>query len=269
MINYIKRDDEVIIVLDGVPYPVSCSDRRFAAVKEALFEQDEEELKQLLSIKGRAEDLFLKLVEEGIETSGGGYTYLGTPIAMDLAVYLRAAIDDGNYEPVVNFIKRLFENPSHDTRSRMFRFMEVTKMPILPDGRFLAFKIVCNDYSDKRTKAISNAPGTVVPKLDWSKVDTDPNVTCSRGYHACSRDYLRTYYNDGDRIVAVAIGPEDVGTIPTDYNDSKLRCRGYEVLTDITDEVVGHFNEARINYGGSLDPNYEEDDEQDLDSDYY
>lgn len=269
MINYIKRDDEIIIVLDGVPYPVSMADRRFLAVKEALFDQDEEALKQLLSIKGRADDLFLKLAEEGIEGEDGDFTYLGNPIPMNLAEYLRAAIDDGNYQSVVNFIKRLFDNPNHDTRMRLFEFLDVNKLPILDDGCFLAFKVVCPGYLDKHSHSVDNSPGTTVPFFPWSKVDTDNTVTCSRGYHASSKEYLSVFYSPGDRIVAVAIDPSSVAAVPVDYNNSKLRCRGYTVLADITDETVGNFENARIHYAGSLDPYDDKDSEESLMRDYY
>jgi hypothetical protein len=77
-----------------------------------------------------------------------------------------------------------------------------------------------------------------VSLADWSDVNTDSTVTCSKGLHACSIDYLLFWYGDSDRIVSVAIAPEDVGAIPSDYNQAKLRCLRYRVVADITDQYL-------------------------------
>lgn len=257
-LKYISRNDSVIVVLDGVPYVVNSDDFRYWDVMAAIANQDEEELDDLLSIKGRASNMLSELAEQGIEEDGNGnFTYLGHPVEMDLSKYLRASLDGGYWNSVVTFIKRLFDNPSHDTRQRLFCFMQKNQLPIQLDGTFLAFKVVNSDYTDKHTGTVDNSPGKEVPRFSWAEVDTNPEITCSRGYHACSKDYLSSFYAPGDRVVSVAIGPEDVGAIPSDYNDSKLRCRGYVVQSDITDTVVDDFNTARIS--GGLNPDYEDD----------
>lgn len=256
MINYISRDDEIIVVLDGTPFVVAYDDPRYDSVIEAIEDEDEELLDEILSIQSRATKMFKDLVEHGIEYVGGVYTYLGNEIELDLTSYLRSAIDSGNFMPVVRFITRLFENPSDDTRRRLFSFMRHNQMPIDDDGRFLAYKAVRSDYFDKHSGSVYNGVGTKLPVLAWSQIDTDSNRTCSRGYHACSKEYIVGYGNSGfwkeeagDRVVVVAINPEDVGAIPADYNNSKLRCRTYEVIADITADVVKELDKIRIRYG--------------------
>lgn len=266
-LKYVFRDDEVIVILGGVPYTVSSEDPRYWDISKAISNEDEDGLELLLSLKGRAKNMLAELAEQGIEEVGSGYTYLGNKIDMDLGGYLRASLDNGSWGSVVSFIKRLFENPSHDTRQRLFGFMQANKLPVQPDGTFLAFKVVRENYLDKHSGSVDNTPGVEVPRFSWAEVDTDPDQTCSRGYHACSKDYLSSFYSPGDRIVAVAIGPEDVGAIPRDYNDSKLRCRGYAVVADITESVVGKFDRARINLG--LSPDFDDEDPFGYRKDYY
>lgn len=265
-LKYISRDDSVVVVLNGTPYVVDNEDFRYWDVMAAIANQDESKLQSLLSIKERARDMLNELSKQGIEECGNEFTYLGNPIEMDLSAYLRTSLDNGTWGFVVNFIKRLFDNPSHDTRQRLFRFMQKNKLPIQEDGTFLAFKVVRENYLDKHSGTVNNSPGGVIPRFNWSEVDTNPDITCSRGYHACSKEYLSSFYSSGDRIVSVAIGPEDVGAIPSDYNESKLRCRWYAVKEDITDSVVGDFSLARI--GGGLTPDYYDDDDY-LEEDYY
>lgn len=251
MIPCIFRDDEVVVVLDNYPYIVSVDDPRYEAVAEAIDEEDEELLLNLLSSKQKSSRILSGLEEEGIEYSEGMYSYKGNAIAMDLNDYLTAAMDNGgSVAPIVNFIKNLYENPNHDTRMRLFGFIEQNKMPLMDDGRFIAFKGVGADYYDKHSHTVDHTPGKYIQPKSWSDVDTDNTVTCSRGYHACAKEYLDSWYAGSDRIVSVAINPADVGAIPDDYNQAKLRCRHYEVLADITDKFNAEKSNAAL--GGDL-----------------
>lgn len=271
MIHAIYREDEVIIALNGMPYTIDVDDPRYDDICDALDAEDEAALTSLLSTKGRAANLRNDLAAEGIEVSSDGYTYKGNPLPMDLTDYIVSAIERGNTTPIVKFVKRLFENPNYDTRIRLFEFMERNKMPIDNDGRFLAFKVVTPDYMDKHTRTISNKVGTLVPRKAWSDVDTDPTVTCSRGYHACSLSYIQHFCSDGDRIVSVAIAPEDVGSIPDDYDGAKLRCRQYEVMADITESYLQDTANAkiRISSGEGLDPSARSDYNRRYSRDFY
>lgn len=254
--KYISRDDEVIVVLDGVPFIISYDDPRYEDLMEAIEDEEYEVIENLVNLKIRADSMLTQLAALGIQEQGTRFTYLGNPVDMNLSSYLRTALDNGNYTPVIRFISRLFENPSDDTRRRLFSFMEHNQLPIDDDGRFLAFKAVRSDYFDKRSGSVYNGVGTTVPKMSWSQVDTNSDVPCSRGYHACSKDYIVGDGNSGfwresagDRVVVVAVNPEDVGAIPSEYNGSKLRCRTYEVIADITDSVVTELDKVRIRMG--------------------
>jgi hypothetical protein len=272
MIHFIKRAEEVVIAIDGVPYVCRAEAPNYEAVLEALADRDEETLVDLLSIKGKADSMLTDLAVEGIEEVDGRYYYKGNPLEMGLSEYLYAALKSGDYMPVVKFVQRLFENPSHDTRQRLFTFMDTNQMPIDSEGRFLAFKAVTSDFKDKHTRKINNAVGVTVPLMSWSEVDTNPSNHCSRGYHACSKDYIvgdgAFFYSGDDRVIAVAIAPEHVGSIPDDYNGAKLRCRKYEVLSDITDSVIAEQENVRIHHNGTLDP-YDEDSRYSREFDYY
>jgi hypothetical protein len=103
-------------------------------------------------------------------------------------------------------------------------------LPITPDGSFLAYKKIRQDYTDCHTGKMNNSVGQVV-EMERNKVDDDQNQTCSTGLHFCSRDYLNHF--GGERIVIVKINPRDVVSIPNDYNDSKGRACRYEVVDEI------------------------------------
>lgn len=240
MIGKIYRDDMVIVTIDGVPYTVNADDDRYDEVLEALAEDWlEEDILDVLTNKKAVNAVVETLDEAGIDFGmcGETVTYKGNSLPADLSGYLAAAIERGDASGIVAFVKRLFKSPSDNTRLTLFRFLETNHMPILDDGRFLAFKVVRSNYTDKHSGEFDNSPGAA-PEVDWSEVDTDPNKTCSSGLHVCSRQYLRAFYTPGNRVVTVAVAPEDVGAVPYDYEGSKMRTKGYEVLTDITAKYV-------------------------------
>lgn len=236
MLSYIFRDDEVIVVLDGVPYIVSIDDDRYEEVVDAIDDGNKELLHTILSQSSRASQLSAELTNAEITQVGGRFAYNGTPINMELSDYLSAAIERGTATHIVNFIKNLFNNPNHQTREHLFAFMDHNKMTISPDGCFTAYKVVCHDYMDKHSRTMRNAPGDTL-SVGWDKVDTDPDKTCSQGLHVCSHEYVSSFRSGNDRVVSVKVNPADVGAVPRDYNGSKIRTRGYTVLHDITDMV--------------------------------
>jgi hypothetical protein len=263
----IYRDNELIVVFNSYPYVVSYDNPAYAEIELAIEENDDIALEDLLSIKGKSKKLEASLVEDGLESDGiGGFTYMGNPVEMDLSDYLYSALEAESSEvhSIINFFKNLFSNGSHDVRTKLFGFMEHNKMPITPDGEFMAFKVVTHSYLDKYTRTINNTPGVTPPELDWSKVDTDPEKTCSNGYHVCSKEYIPAFYNEGDRVVSVVVDPRDVGAVPNDYNGSKIRCRKYTVVADVTDRYIKEQENIRLYTDRGLNPVRQEKTRSDL-----
>ena len=132
--------------------------------------------------------------------------------------------------PLVNFMDNLYTNPSYRAVNELYGFLEKNSLPITPDGCFLAYKKVRNDYLDCHSGTMDNSLGKEVA-MERNQVDDDKDRTCSAGLHFCSRDYLNHF--GGERIVIVKINPRDVVSIPSDYNDSKGRACKYEVVDEI------------------------------------
>jgi hypothetical protein len=68
-------------------------------------------------------------------------------------------------------------------------------------------------------------------------VDDRDYETCSHGLHVCALSYVSSFIDSGDRIVTVAIAPEDFVAVPKDYNFAKARVSRYEVMEDITNKL--------------------------------
>lgn len=139
-------------------------------------------------------------------------------------------------QPLVNFVKRLYSNPSATAVNELFLFLDKSGLPITEDGYFIAYKLVRNDYKDIYTGKIDHSVGAK-PSMPRFAVDDNRNNTCSAGFHFCSKSYLDQYGSSNrgtDRTMLVKVDPANVVSIPSDYNNAKGRCWTYEVVGEVT-----------------------------------
>jgi hypothetical protein len=138
--------------------------------------------------------------------------------------------------PYIRFLDLVDQNPSEDSKTDLYGFIEACNLPLTEDGHFLGYKIVTSNYLDIKTKTISNRIGDK-PKMDRDAVDPNRNETCSTGLHVCSEAYLPHYgsESDGDRVIIVKVNPKNVVSVPTDYKNSKMRVCEYEVVDELLD----------------------------------
>tara|TARA_Y100001970_G_scaffold283149_1_gene397594 strand:+ start:3508 stop:4647 length:1140 start_codon:yes stop_codon:yes gene_type:complete len=141
---------------------------------------------------------------------------------------------NGQAAPLVNFMENVMLNPSFRAVEGLYEWLEKSNLPITPDGCFIAWKMVRDDYKDHYSGTFDNSVGCVV-EIPRNQVDENPDRTCSSGLHFCSNDYLGSY-GGGGRTMMVKVNPRDVGAFPRDYNTSKGRCCRYEVIEEVTRE---------------------------------
>lgn len=173
------------------------------------------------------------------------------------------------FEPMLNFLDNLSQNPSDHAVVELFDFMENKNMPITYDGCFLAYKAVKNDYKDIYSGTFDNSIGNVcsVPR---TKVDNNRDNGCGAGLHVGAIDYAKSYggidtddldggKNDdgGNRLMICKVNPRDVVSVPTDSKFQKLRCCRYEVVAEfdsvfdkvvhMTQDDIAHVNRKQRN----------------------
>ena len=137
-------------------------------------------------------------------------------------------------------LENLLDNPYKDVVSELFDFLRANDVKLTDDGCFIAWKKVKKDFKDIYTGKFDNSPGKEV-SVPFSEVNTDSNQTCSAGLHACSKTYLSFYGNaPGNKVVSVKINPRDVGAVPKDYNNAKMRVCRYKVLEDVTSTIMNY-----------------------------
>ncbi len=222
--------DSITVTLRFVPYTVRSSDPYFDQVKDLLKNGGSEE--DILYILNRAK--MLAEIGDGVLVEYNGDVYHKGRIVHETLAKKFVEIKDAGMptEPWELFVQNLYENPSKDSISELYQFLEASALPITPDGHFLAYKRVRENYTDCHSGTMDNSVGKIVEQ-DRETVDSDRTRTCSSGLHFCSYSYLRSF--SGARLVVLKINPRDVVSIPIDYNNAKGRCCRYEVVADITD----------------------------------
>lgn len=156
---------------------------------------------------------------------------LDNSLVRRLVRFLREGLD---VKPLEAFLENLMQNPSYTAINETYDFLEANDLPITIDGCFLAYKQVKRNEEggmvDCYTGTIANDVGCVV-KMNRQDVDDDRTRTCSAGLHICSMGYLQDCFGmKGEPVVICKVNPRDVVSVPTDYNNSKMRCCQYEVI---------------------------------------
>lgn len=177
-----------------------------------------------------------------------------TPVEKVLATRLLDMLKLGlDVEPMARFVENLYDNPSYRAVNELYGFLEASNLTITPDGCFLAYKRVRDDYMDIYTGKMDNSIGSH-PWMNRNEVDDNKEETCSKGLHFCGRDYLGSYgtSSNGCRTMVVKVNPRDVVSIPVDYNNHKGRACEYDVVGELE-----HSKEAPLE--GTVNYDYEDE----------
>ena len=224
---FLIQGNNVVIVIDNKPHTINKTHITYNKVVEAIKASDWDAVKDAIEPK----KVVLNYGKGNVSIQGETLFWKGKELHTSLAVKMIEMLQEGfPIEPMVHFMENLYSNPSHRAVTELYNFLEKGKLPITPDGHFLAYKKVRTDYTDVHSGKFDNSIGQVV-EMERHEVDDNKDRTCSSGLHFCSKDYLNSF--GGDRIMIVKINPCDVVSIPSDYNDTKGRACRYEVVGEI------------------------------------
>ncbi len=229
-INYILGSDSLTVYLEGKSYTINKQAHTYDLVLNAVKVGNVSALKQVLDVKKTITNMLSKASDKArIENNKIFYMDREVQGLISSRIFemLRLELD---VKPMILFLENLMSNPSKRAVDELFGFLEACTLPITPDGCFLAYKRVREDYMDVYSGTLDNSVGKVL-EMPRNMVDEDKNNTCSYGLHFCSYDYLKSF--SGARIVVLKINPCDVVAIPQDYNNSKGRTCKYEVVDEI------------------------------------
>lgn len=223
----------LLVCTDGQirPFNITSGHPNFERIREQVIDGDAEGLEELCNISKAV----VTWGNGKVTVVDGEVLYNGTSLHNSLTHRILDAIDDGEDSThLINFLENLQNNPSMVAREELYDFLSGNNLPFTPDGYFVAYKRVKNNFHDIYTGSMDNSPGKVV-EMDRRDVDDNRENTCSKGLHFASLEYARDHYGcgSGNRMVVVKINPADVVSIPTDYNRQKGRAAKYEVIGEI------------------------------------
>jgi len=231
MVPFILRSDSIsLFPANAAPIIIDSSHMNFMPVAEAIKEGRFDDAVELASVES-----FLNKISSGnVTVTDDEVLYKGQPLNGYLASKLVQFFREGlPVEHYCAFLSNLMDNPSMVSRKELYLFLESANLPVTEDGCFLAYKAVRHDFKDKHSGRFDNSPG-VTHEMERHEVDDDRNQTCSYGFHAAAYQYARDFLGGGgDKMVAVKINPKDVVSVPSDYNNQKLRCCKYTVMFEI------------------------------------
>jgi hypothetical protein len=194
--------------------------------KEALAKEDWERLEGLFDTAKAVVDY----TSNSIEIKSGVVYYKGQTVHGHVVDRILDFMGSNlPYKPLVNFLEKLMSNPSRRAVNELYSFLEHKAMPLTPDGNFLAYKGVRDDYTDWHSGQFSNKVGETLEMIRNGVCD-DANIGCSSGFHAGSLEYAKQYGNGG-HLMVVEIDPSDVVSVPLDCDCQKLRTAKYKVVS--------------------------------------
>lgn len=232
MVPFILKSTSITLFPVGEsPLVIDSEHMNFAAVAEAIRDGDFDAALDLASVKS-----YLNTISGGRVSVNDEGVFFGTEqvtgyLATKMQQFFREGIPMEHY---CKFLDNLMSNPSMVSRKELYLFLEAADLPITEDGCFLAYKAVAYNFKDKHSRTFDNSPGTT-HSMPRSQVDDDRERTCSYGFHAAAYQYASGFMGYGDKMVAVKINPADVVSVPSDYNNQKLRTCKYVVMFEISD----------------------------------
>ena len=174
---FIIQGSNVVVVIDNKPHTISKTHLTYQKVVDAIKAGDWELVKNIIDpVK-----VVVNYGKGNVSVQGGTLYWKGEVFAGALATRMVAMLEEGfDVEPMVLFMENLMQNPSKRAVDELYGFLEKNNLPITPDGHFLAYKRVRENYFDCHTGTMDNSPGKIV-EMERNKVDDNKDNTCSAG----------------------------------------------------------------------------------------
>jgi hypothetical protein len=237
VLNAIINEDSIGMFVNGQIRTIQKNHTNFEAVKDALKASDLKKAELLMD-----ESALINEYGNGKIKVENGVVYCeGKPLHNHLTSRLKDLINEGyGVDHMVSFIKNLYLNDNEQAIEELYEFLENFALPITEDGCFLAYKAVRNDYKDIYSGTINNSVGCK-PEVDRKSVDKNRHNHCSTGLHVGAMAYVKDYggvrskpqAGDGNRVMIVKVNPKNAVSVPPDCSCQKLRCCGYEVISEM------------------------------------
>ena len=247
-IPYILTEESLTVVVDGKAMTMQKDHPAWTQAVDALNNEEYDRLENLFDVSKAVEDYVDQ--ESGISVKEGTVYFQGEVIHNVVVDKILGFMRQGlPFKPLVRFLGKLMANPSRRAVNELYAFLEHKSMPITPDGNFVAYKGVTEDFKDFHTRKFDNSVGQTL-SMTRNGVCDDANIGCSYGFHAGSYEYAKGYASSDGHLMRVEIDPTDVVSVPLDCDCQKLRTAKYKVIAihesierPLDDGIYGEYDE--------------------------
>jgi len=224
---FVIQGNNITVVIGNKPHTISKTHITYQKVVDAIKAGDWNTVKEVIDPK----KVVLNYGASNIAIQGDKLFWKGEELNGALATRMVTMLQEGfDVSPFVLFMENLMQNPSKRAVDELYGFLEKNNLPLTPDGYFLAYKKVRDNFMDVHSGTMDNSVGKIV-EMERNRVDDNKDNTCSTSLHFCGMSYLGHF--GGERTVIVKVNPADVVSIPSDYNGAKGRACRYEVIGEL------------------------------------
>ena len=211
-------------------YAADNSHKNFKEALQCAVDGEFERAVDLINI----EVAITRYVDGNVRIENGQLFYQDIEIKSGLVTRIIDDMNNGkDFKFYLPFLENALENPSPKAVERLFDFLEANDIEITKTGKFLAWKVVTEDFKDCYTRTLDNSVGKTV-SMPRARVNDNDEQTCSSGLHVCAKSYIRIFSSMTNKLVQVQVHPRDVVSIPVDYGNAKMRCCKYKVLREVS-----------------------------------
>jgi len=260
------------IFVGGKLYNVTPDHINFRAICEAITAGTLDLIPDLVDLRAKVARWMRTAFSGDFQLEGSQLRYKTYTFGEAVTTKALSMIDAGNNaKPLLNFLAKVCNNPSHAAREELLLFCEANGFMITSEGNIVAYKAVRDDYLDIYSGKVRYMVGDQ-PKMDRGAVDDDRNRTCSNGLHFAAHSYAQMFGSGrGGHKMVVEVDPADVVAIPNDYANQKGRAWTMRVIAEIDNELPKREvydydgNEWGDNSPLDLGEMYNDDDKDELD----
>jgi hypothetical protein len=233
----IIRDESVSVTLDGKTTTIPADAPNFDALCALIQRQaSDSEISQVLTPAVQIKSVAAKAgFEIRINEFNGAVGVFVNDIEVNsklsgLLIDLYTAGND--FTALRAFMIKALANHDAKEVDVLYDFVINNKLPIHPDGDFLAFKATRKDGFDKHTGTVQYRIGEYLHVKNF-----DPNIRtqCGSGLHVGGRNYVDGYGNVGDALWLVKVDPGDTIYYRADVSDGKMRVKKLFVFAQIAE----------------------------------
>lgn len=241
-VEFVITGDSVMLTLGDDVEIVESTHTNYKAIRAAILDGEFKKAYDLMNIAKS----ITTYTKGAITVKNGQLAYGEMTLKSSLVTRILELMAKGDeaFKSLVNFLERLLNNPSKDSVEQLWGFISHLDVEIDAQGYIIGWKNVNNvngHLVDCHTGKVPNDVGNIV-EMPRHMVNDDKDQTCSQGLHVAAWGYLRHF--SGNTTLKVKVDPADVVSIPTDYNDMKMRAAKYEVV-DTVDSNHQHVDFAR------------------------